>query len=79
MKNLRTTSANFAGLTADLRATNSRLTALVAKVDSGGGSLAKVLNDPGLYNDMRALIQHGDSLVADIKKNPRKYINVRVF
>jgi phospholipid/cholesterol/gamma-HCH transport system substrate-binding protein len=48
-------------------------------VDSGGGSAAKLLNDPGMYNDTRALLQRMDSLLADIKKNPKRYINVKVF
>jgi phospholipid/cholesterol/gamma-HCH transport system substrate-binding protein len=52
---------------------------IIAKVDSGNGSAAKLLNDPGAYNDVRQLLQRMDSLVADIKKNPKRYINVKLF
>jgi len=38
-----------------------------------------LLNDPALFNDMHALLGRMDSLVADIKKNPKRYINVKVF
>jgi phospholipid/cholesterol/gamma-HCH transport system substrate-binding protein len=77
--NLRTASSNMATLSADLKATSSKLDMIVAKVDSGNGSAAKLLNDPGVYNDMRGLLQRMDSLLADVKKNPKRYINVKVF
>jgi len=68
-----------ATLTSDLKTTSGKLDAILAKVDSGPGSVAKLVNDPGAYNDVRLLLQRMDSLVADIKKNPKRYINVRIF
>jgi phospholipid/cholesterol/gamma-HCH transport system substrate-binding protein len=56
-----------------------KLDSVVAKANSGPGSVGMMLNDPGAYNDVRALIQHMDSLLADVKKNPRKYINLSIF
>ena len=51
-----------------------------AATNSGGnGSAAKLINDPALYNDVHALLGRVDSLVADVKKNPKRYINVKVF
>jgi phospholipid/cholesterol/gamma-HCH transport system substrate-binding protein len=79
LSNLRTTSANMATLTSDFRATSMKLDSLLTKANSGTGSIGLALNDPGAYNDVRALIQHMDSLMADIKKNPRKYINLTIF
>jgi phospholipid/cholesterol/gamma-HCH transport system substrate-binding protein len=79
VSNLRTASANMAEMSAELRQTSGKLDAIIAKVDSGNGSAAKLLNDPGVYNDVRALLQQMDSLVADIKKNPKRYINVKIF
>jgi phospholipid/cholesterol/gamma-HCH transport system substrate-binding protein len=77
--NFRSASANLATMSTDLKQTTSKLDAIIAKVDSGNGSAAKLLNDPGVYNDVRKLLQRMDSLVADIKKNPKRYINVKVF
>ena len=79
VKNLRTASANMAEMSAQLKETTGKLDVIIAKVDSGNGSAAKLLNDPGAYNDVRMLLQRMDSLVADIKKNPKRYINVRIF
>jgi phospholipid/cholesterol/gamma-HCH transport system substrate-binding protein len=77
--NFRTASANMAAMSADLKETSSKLDAILAKVDSGNGSAAKLLNDPGIYNDTRALLARMDSLLADVKKNPKRYFNVKVF
>jgi phospholipid/cholesterol/gamma-HCH transport system substrate-binding protein len=77
--NFRSASANLAAMSTDLKQTTSKLDAIIAKIDSGNGSAAKLLNDPGVYNDVRQLLQRMDSLVADIKKNPKRYINVKVF
>lgn len=79
MRNIRTTTSNLAQLTADFQDTRQRMTALLTKMESGDGSAAKLLNDPGLYNDVRALVQRVDSLTADFKQNPRKYINLEIF
>jgi phospholipid/cholesterol/gamma-HCH transport system substrate-binding protein len=79
LTNFRSASANLAAMSADLKQTSSKLDAILAKVDSGNGSAAKLLNDPGIYNDTRALLARMDSLLADVKKNPKRYFNVKVF
>ncbi|MFL5604471.1 MAG: MCE family protein, partial [Gemmatimonadaceae bacterium] len=77
--NFRTASTNMAAMSADLKETSAKLDVLLAKVDSGPGSVAKLLNDPGAYNDARGVLQRMDSLLADIKRNPKRYINVSIF
>ncbi len=79
LKNVRETSSNMAILSADLKQTSAKIDSIVAKVGNGTGTVAKALNDPGAYNDVRSLIQHMDSLITDVKKNPKRYINVKVF
>jgi phospholipid/cholesterol/gamma-HCH transport system substrate-binding protein len=79
VKNFRTASANLAEISGQLKETSGKLDMLLAKVDSGPGSVAKLINDPGAYNDVRAVLQRMDSLLADIKKNPKRYINVKIF
>jgi phospholipid/cholesterol/gamma-HCH transport system substrate-binding protein len=79
LSNLRAASGNMTSLTQSLDSTGRALNQIVAKVDSGNGSAAKLVNDPALYNDVHSLLGRMDSLVADIKKNPKRYINVKVF
>ena len=77
--NFRTASANMAEMSAQLKETSGKLDAILAKVDSGNGSAARLLNDPGAYNDVRGLLQRMDSLLADVKKNPKRYFSVKIF
>ena len=79
VRNLQATSENVASLTATLGETTTRLNAVLAAVDSGGGTTSRLLRDPGLYEDMRRLVTRLDSLTLDFKKNPRRYINLEIF
>ena len=79
LRNVRDASANMAVLTADFRQTSAKLDSIVSKVNQGTGTVGLALNDPGAYNDMRALIQHMDSILVDVKRNPRRYINLKIF
>lgn len=78
--NINVTSGNVAVVTADLKATTARLNTILTKIESGDGSVGKLLSDPALYNDIRTVLARVDSLTADLKKNPRKYIPpIRIF
>jgi phospholipid/cholesterol/gamma-HCH transport system substrate-binding protein len=79
VQNLKTSSANMASLTDNLKQTTLRLNSVLAKVDSGGGTAGKIINDPAVYNDVHALLARFDSLTADLKNNPKRYINVHIF
>ncbi|MBV6522409.1 MAG: hypothetical protein MNPFHGCM_02557 [Gemmatimonadaceae bacterium] len=79
LRSLRAASASAAGLTADLRMTAARLDTILAKANRADGSVGKLLNDPGLYTDLRAVLARVDSLTADFRKNPRRYIDLRIF
>ena len=79
LKNVRATTENLAVLSADFKNTSAKLDSVIAKANSGTGSVGLALNDPGAYNDVRALIQHLDSIMVDLKKNPRRYINLKIF
>lgn len=79
LNNVRAASANLAILSADFRTTSAKLDSIVMKANSGTGSVGLALNDPGAYNDVRALIQHMDSIMVDLKRNPKRYINLSIF
>jgi phospholipid/cholesterol/gamma-HCH transport system substrate-binding protein len=79
VKNLKTTSANMAEMTKSLERASTRLDAILVKVDSGGGTAGKLMNDPALYNDLHAVLTRLDSLTTDLQHNPKRYVNVHVF
>jgi phospholipid/cholesterol/gamma-HCH transport system substrate-binding protein len=79
LRNLQHTTRNLAAFTDSLRGTAQQLNAVLAKADHGDGTLGRLLNDPGLYHDLRRLTTRLDSLTLDFKKNPRRYINLEIF
>jgi phospholipid/cholesterol/gamma-HCH transport system substrate-binding protein len=79
LRNLQATSRNLATFTDSLRSTTQQLNAVLNKVNNGDGTLGKLLNDPGLYYDVRRLTTRLDSLTLDFKQHPKKYINLRIF
>jgi phospholipid/cholesterol/gamma-HCH transport system substrate-binding protein len=77
--NMSAASKNLAALTHNLDSTSARVNSILQKIDSGKGTMGLMLNDPGVYNNLRAMLARLDSLTADIKANPKKYLNVKVF
>jgi phospholipid/cholesterol/gamma-HCH transport system substrate-binding protein len=76
---LQASAAGFQQLTGELQTASTRFNTLMAKVDTGNGSLSKLLNDPALYDDIRRIAGRVDSLMIDFKANPRKYLKFSVF
>ena len=56
----------------------NRIDALVAGVNDGQGTAGSLLRDKQLYENMNAAASELRALVSDIRKDPRKYLNVRV-
>lgn len=79
MENLRVTSANATHLSASLDSSASRLNTILVRLDRGEGTAGKLLRDSLMYADLRNLVHTTDSLLADFKRNPRKYINLSIF
>lgn len=77
--NLRQTSENAARLSANIDSTNTQLRALLGQAQRGNGTIGKLLSDSLLYSDTRRLMGTLDSLVADFKANPKKYISLSIF
>jgi phospholipid/cholesterol/gamma-HCH transport system substrate-binding protein len=71
-------SDNMARLIRQVDSTNTEMRLLVAKANNGRGSLGMLLNDTTLYTNVRNLVATTDSLLNDFKKDPKKYINVRI-
>lgn len=79
IKAMQQSTVSLQAFTGELQTASVRFNALLTKVDSGDGSMAKLMNDPALYNDLRRIATRVDSLVADLMANPRKYLKFSVF
>jgi phospholipid/cholesterol/gamma-HCH transport system substrate-binding protein len=55
-----------------------RLDELVASLNAGDGTAGRMLKDRQLYENIDAAVTDVRSLIAEIKKDPRRYLNVRV-
>lgn len=76
---LRELSDGLARTESRLATAVSRADSVLIKANSGQGSLGLMLNDPALYRNSDSLVTELRALVADVRKNPRRYLNVRVF
>jgi len=72
-------AASMERLTAQLDTVRASLASVSGKVDRGQGTLGKLVNDDQLYRDARESVAALHALVEDIKKNPKKYISLKVF
>ena len=79
MTNFRTSSASLTRIAANLDSTSQHANALIAGLERGNGTAGKLLRDSLLYNDLRNVVTHVDSVLADFKANPKKYIKISVF
>jgi phospholipid/cholesterol/gamma-HCH transport system substrate-binding protein len=63
----------------NLNETVTTMKQLVAKIKSNYGTLGALLNDKKLYNKLNDAILSAEILMDDLRKNPKRYVNVSVF
>ena len=79
LKNFRSSSASLTQIASNLATTSRRADSIMAGIQAGQGNAGKLLKDTLLYSDLRGLVTQADSVLADLKKNPKKYINLSIF
>ena len=52
---------------------------LVASVKTGQGTASKLINDDKLYNNLNYTIISMNQLLANLRENPKRYVNVSIF
>lgn len=55
------------------------LSQFLSDINEGEGTMGKLMKDEKLYDELEATLKETKELIKDIKKNPKKYINVRIF
>lgn len=79
LANLQATSANVQRMTLALDTSSARINGILDRLEHGQGTAGKLLADTLLYADLRHAAGSLDSLLADLKRNPRRYINLSIF
>lgn len=64
---------------ASLDATVNNLNSLLEKIESGEGSMGKLIHNEALYNNLTNATRELDLLLQDFRLNPKRYVNVSVF
>lgn len=71
--------SDLTGTVESAKNTLEQLQLTLKKVNEGDGSIAKLLNDDHLYNDVLGTINSLNALLADLKQNPKKYISLSLI
>ena len=51
----------------------------LTKLNSGDGTLGKLMSNDSLYNNLNLAMADLDSLLIDFRYNPKRYVNVSIF
>ncbi len=73
-----TTSAALTTFVAQLDTMSTQVNGLLQQVERGEGTLGLLVGDDELYNQLKTAAQNLESLIADIRANPQKYVRVQV-
>lgn len=66
-------------LVGDLQTITGNLKMLTEQLNDKNSTLGLMMNDPRLYENINTTIQSLDSLFIDIKKNPKRYISIKLL
>ena len=61
-----------------LNEVTERLDAMLTRLNNGEGTAGQLLKDQRLYENMNKVTTDLSALIAEITKDPRKYLNVKV-
>ena len=55
------------------------MSSILAKIDSGEGTFGRLMNDDSLYLELNRSASALDSLLLDVRKNPKRYVRFSLF
>ena len=71
--------ANITKVVNNLEKTLSNVDKIMNDVQSGKGSLGKIVKDDALYNNLEKTTKELELLLQDLRLNPTRYVNVSLF
>ena len=85
-RQLKSATQQLSGIADQVAKSQSRLDAflvasesIATRINTGQGTLGLLVNDPAFYANSDSLVMELRALIADVKKNPRRYISLRIF
>ena len=55
------------------------VSSMLQKVDTGQGTIGRLLNDPEIYHNLESTTEHLALLLQDMRLNPKRYVRLSVF
>jgi phospholipid/cholesterol/gamma-HCH transport system substrate-binding protein len=77
--NLERASRDVSEAAARMRSVSASLDSLLGPSLEGRSTLGRLLSEESLYQDIRMLVGHLDSLVMDVQEHPQRYFKVEIF
>ncbi len=78
-EDIEATLGSLREATENLAQVSSSLKEIAGRMEQGSGTLGKLSQDEALYENLKSLSQNLDSLVKDIKQNPKRYLKFSIF
>ena len=72
-------SFGLSNLLSNLEVSVDGISSIVDKLDSDKSTIGKLINEDEVYNNLNSSIESLNSLISDIKENPKKYVHFSVF
>lgn len=76
---INSTMENVHGITGNLNTVSQNLTTFSEQLNDKNSTLGMLTQDPELYNRLNRVTADIDSLIIDIKKNPKRYISIKLL
>jgi phospholipid/cholesterol/gamma-HCH transport system substrate-binding protein len=76
---LHALSGRLSETQAQLTSALARSDSVVAKVNAGGGTLGLLVNDAALYRNADSLVRELRALTADVRRDPKRFVSLKVF
>ena len=74
ISNLEAFSQRLGTLGDNLDETTTSINSILAKIDTGEGTLGKMVNDPSLYQNLDSLTVNLNELIKGIQSDPKRYL-----
>lgn len=71
--------SNVAETLRKLNSVTTQLDQITYKINKGEGTVGKLVNDPSLYNELNDATESLNRLLLDLRYNPSRYIDLRLF
>ena len=73
------TTVDFNKIIAKAESAVDNFNELSKKLNSGDGTISKLINDKKMYNNLEAATKELEELLRDIKLNPKRYVHFSIF